>query len=526
MNKYFTYVLSLLLSAVSLVAVAQESNYPDSLNGYFRLSNPDLNTYLTAFTQGGLGSTTANPANASQVVSLTTSKMYSLGDDMAALQARLDKGEIDQETYSKLFQQLMTLNSWKSGFYPVTSLSIQGTDYALFFSKLSDYCDRAINASLNDEVSTIYENNYQNLMLLSVFSGVIYPANLATVDDFKAWCQSYLTQWRDIADFHLYFHPLSVTPDNGGSSFFTGNYAIEFKTPAWIGNMKNAQTYINAILTSNGTNPDVDTLNIWQETCERVLAQIAKDYSEESEPYKLADNLLNYTQADNVYALCTDANGDLYSQQLPDVFGTNGVTLTTEQSQRITWRPEYVNEASPFAVAPDAAKKGSDGYFYTTLNTAFPYKVLSPDVEVYSVSSVDATTGGATLDKIADGKVGANTAVVVRSKSSALADNQLVPLDEDVAPIEGNVLGGTLFAQNNNGSMKTLTVANDQPAFLLIPETVPANTAFYEGKVANGIGSLHNTFGRSVVFDLQGRKVATPQQKGVYIINGQKVVVR
>ena len=69
---YFTYVLSLLLSAVSLVAVAQESNYPDSLNGYFRLSNPDLNTYLTAFTQGGLGSTTANPANASQVVSLTT----------------------------------------------------------------------------------------------------------------------------------------------------------------------------------------------------------------------------------------------------------------------------------------------------------------------------------------------------------------------------------------------------------------------------------------------------------------------
>ena len=257
-----------------------------------------------------------------------------------------------------------------------------------------------------------------------------------------------------------------------------------------------------------------------------MLAQIAKDYSEESEPYKLADNLLNYTQADNVYALCTDENGDLYSQQLPDVFGTNGVTLTTEQTQRITWRPEYVNEASPFAVAPDAAKKGSDGYFFTTLNTAFPYKVLSPDVEVYTVSSVDATTGGATLDKIADGKVGANTAVVVRSKSTALADNQLVPLDEDVAPIEGNVLRGTLFAQNNNGSMKTLTVANDQPAFLLIPETVPANTAFYEGKVANGIGSLHNTFGRSVVFDLQGRKVATPQHKGVYIINGQKVVVR
>ncbi|MCI7598686.1 MAG: hypothetical protein SOY06_07045 [Prevotella sp.] len=526
MNKIFTFWGCLLLSALSLTTSAQQGGYPDSLNAYYRLAQPASGQYFTAFSAGALGVSSPDPARASQVIRLSTTKMYSLADDMAALQAQLESGEIDQDTYNRMFQQIMTLNSWKSGFYPVTHLRSQGTDYALLMASLKTYCDRAINDFLNDEVPGIYNQYYQTLLMLSVFSGVIYPANLATVDDFKAWCNNYLSQWRDIADFRLYLHPITATQEGDDTPNFTGNYAVEFKTPAWIGNMKNAQTYINAILTNNGANPDVDTLDIWQSAVEHVLAEVAKDYAEESEQYKLADNLFNYTKADMVYALSTDENGDLYAQPLPDAFDTNGVTLTDDQAQRLVWHPEDVDESSPFAVAPDAAKKGSDGHFYTTLNTAFPYKVLSPDVEVYTVSSVDAATGGVTLDKIADGKVGANTAVVVRSKSTDLADNQLVPLDEDVAPIDGNVLGGTLFAQNNNGSMKTLTVANDQPAFLLIPETVPANTAFYEGKVANGIGSLHNTFGRSVVFDLQGRKVATPQQKGVYIINGQKVVVR
>ena len=31
---------------------------------------------------------------------------------------------------------------------------------------------------------------------------------------------------------------------------------------------------------------------------------------------------------------------------------------------------------------------------------------------------------------------------------------------------------------------------------------------------------------RSVVYDLQGRKVVTPQKRGIYIINGKKVFVR
>ena len=526
MNKIFTLVLSVLLCMVGSAASAQNVSTPDSLNAYYRLSNPDLNQYMTAFTEGGIGVTSANPSNASQVFRLSTSKLYNISADLADLRSRLDKGEIDTATYNTLSQQVLTLNIWKNGSHPVKEFRTQGADYALFFSRLSDYCDSAITDFLNDEVPDIYNEYHDALTLLAVFSGVIYPADLATEEAFRSWCERYLVQWRDITDFSLYMRPLYITPTDGGDPYFSTSYAVEFKTPAWIGNMKNAQTYINAILTNNGANPDVDTLDIWQSAVERVLAEVAKDYTEESEAYKLAENLFDNTKADMVYALSTDENGDLYAQPLPDAFGTNGVSLTAEQRQRLTWTPEEVNDHSPFSVAPQASLKGDDGYYYTTLNTDFPYRVLSADVSVYTVSAVDSTTGATTLNALSDGRVPAHTPVVVRSKSADLTQNQLTPLDGDLAPIDGNVLSGTLFARQNTNRAQTLTLANGKPAFLEKPETLPANTAFYYAKIAEGLLPIPTTSATKVVFDLQGRRVAQPNHRGIYIINGRKVVVR
>ena len=457
---------------------------------------------------------------------LSTSKLYNISADLADLRSRLDKGEIDTATYNTLSQQVLTLNIWKNGSHPVKEFRTQGADYALFFSRLSDYCDSAITDFLNHEVPDIYNEYHDALTLLAVFSGVIYPADLATEEAFRSWCERYLVQWRDITDFSLYMRPLYITPTDGGDPYFSTSYAVEFKTPAWIGNMKNAQAYINAILTNNGANPDVDTLDIWQSAVERVLAEVAKDYTEESEAYKLAENLFDNTKADMVYALSTDENGDLYAQPLPDAFGTNGVSLTAEQRQRLTWTPEEVNDHSPFSVALQASLKADDGYYYTTLNTDFPYRVLSADVSVYTVSAVDTTTGATTLNALSDGRVPAHTPVVVRSKSVDLTQNQLTPLDGDLAPIDGNVLSGTLFARQNTNRAQTLTLANGKPAFLEKPETLPANTAFYYAKIAEGLLPIPTTSATKVVFDLQGRRVAQPNHRGIYIINGRKVVVR
>ena len=96
MNKIFTLVLSVLLCMVGSAASAQNVSTPDSLNAYYRLSNPDLNQYMTAFTEGGIGVTSANPSNASQVFRLSTSKLYNISADLADLRSRLDKGNLTQ----------------------------------------------------------------------------------------------------------------------------------------------------------------------------------------------------------------------------------------------------------------------------------------------------------------------------------------------------------------------------------------------------------------------------------------------
>lgn len=130
------------------------------------------------------------------------------------------------------------------------------------------------------------------------------------------------------------------------------------------------------------------------------------------------------------------------------------------------------------------------------------------------------------LNALSDGRVPAHTPVVVRSKSADLTQNQLAPLDGDVAPIDGDVLSGTLFARQNTNRAQILTIADGKPAFLEKPETLLANTAFYDAKIAEGLLPIPTPSATKVVFDLQGRRVAQPNHRGIYIINGRKVVVR
>ena len=163
-------------------------------------------------------------------------------------------------------------------------------------------------------------------------------------------------------------------------------------------------------------------------------------------------------------------------------------------------------------MAPQTSLKGDDGWYYTALYTDFPFRVLSPDVVVYTVSAVDAVTGAATLEEIPDSKVPACTPVVVRSKSVDLSANQLLPLDEEVAAVEGNLLKGTFFPQKNDGTMKTLTLSGGH--------------AYFDGQVANGLRQLSAASTSRTVYDLQGRRMNGTAPKGIYVINGRKVVVR
>ena len=63
-------------------------------------------------------------------------------------------------------------------------------------------------------------------------------------------------------------------------------------------------------------------------------------------------------------------------------------------------------------------------------------------------------------------------------------------------------------------------------AYLAVPATVEAREGFVFGDETTGINNVNaNVNENQEVYDLQGRRVAQPT-KGLYIVNGKKVLVK
>ena len=74
-----------------------------------------------------------------------------------------------------------------------------------------------------------------------------------------------------------------------------------------------------------------------------------------------------------------------------------------------------------------------------------------------------------------------------------------------------------------------VTVKSNRAYFNLPGATEAPNiTLDYEDDVITGIAGIENVSSRDneSIYDLQGRKVEQPTQKGVYIMNGRKVVIK
>ena len=524
MRKFYSLLMGMLLMGTSAVkAQSEEPEAPAKISGYFRLNNPAFGDALQVNNRYNITCGTMTANNAGNVIQLETDEVWSFAVAMDKLNARLEAGEITEEQYSALFQQAMVVDSWKGGFYPVTSFRSQGVEYTTMIKKLADYCDDAIEAYLNDEIPTIYEKYRNKLPLLCIFaSDVINPTNLETVDTFRAWAENYLTRWRSVADFNLYLQPVLDIPEGeSGVPVPTGQYYMVFKTPVWVGSMKKAQEYINNMVID-----DVEMeekLDLWGDSKVRILRAVAKDYPVGSPAYKFLDDLLGKAEADMIYFLGEAEDGSLYIQPLPDTFGTNGVVVTADDLARCTWRFNKVDEEMPFAVKP--VLKAGDAY-YTTLCTDFPYEIKSAGAKAYFVENV--ATDGTFAETQELTKVPAGTPVVIKSLSADMKDNVIVPLAEDVTPIEGSALEGTYFACENSGQMKSLRLLDDSKAsFTLLPGKVAANSAYYTGEVEGAVDAIQKVLSNTSngnVYNLNGQRVQRIGTKGVYVVNGKKVI--
>ena len=236
------------------------------------------------------------------------------------------------------------------------------------------------------------------------------------------------------------------------------------------------------------------------------------------------------------------------------------------------WILEKVDDTNYFGVKPSTNMRGRDGKYYTTLYVDFPFQIKG-DVKAYTIEGVEAKNADgyyfAKVKKLAQqgDVVPAQTAVVLECNSTNPADNQLLPQGDEKFNPSNNRLCGTFFGEAINGltvkdgagaernvthdnirafNINTADSRNPIGFYKLnnTVTTIPGNKAFlvltnaeaqakgfvleFEDGGTTGIetieSSKHSTED-GVYYDLQGRRVENPT-RGVYIVNGKKVVIK
>lgn len=236
------------------------------------------------------------------------------------------------------------------------------------------------------------------------------------------------------------------------------------------------------------------------------------------------------------------------------------------------WILEKVDDTNYFGVKPSTNMRGRDGKYYTTLYVDFPFQIKG-DVKAYTIEGVEAKNADgyyfAKVKKLAQqgDVVPAQTAVVLECNSTNPADNQLLPQGDEEFNPSNNRLCGTFFGATINGltvkdgtgternvthdnirafNINTADSRNPIGFYKLnnTVTTIPGNKAFlvltnaeaqakgfvleFEDGGTTGIETIENSNHSTesgVYYDLQGRRVENPT-RGVYIVNGKKVVIK
>mgnify|MGYP001013898587 CR=1 FL=1 len=236
------------------------------------------------------------------------------------------------------------------------------------------------------------------------------------------------------------------------------------------------------------------------------------------------------------------------------------------------WILEKVDDINYFGVKPSANMKGRDGKYYTTLYVDFPFKIVG-DVKAYTIEGVEAKNAqGYYFAKVKElaqqgDTVPAQTAVVLECNSTNPADNKLLPTGDETPEQSNNRLCGTFFGGSINGLTVKDGAGNDynvthdnirafnintadsrnpigfykvksnvtnipgNKAFLVLTSTEAQAKSFvleFEDGGTTGIETIENSQKSTddgVYYDLQGRRVENPT-RGIYIVNGKKVVIK
>lgn len=215
-----------------------------------------------------------------------------------------------------------------------------------------------------------------------------------------------------------------------------------------------------------------------------------------------------------------------------------------------------------------------NGMYYQPFFAAFPFKPVSPDMNIYYIERVE---GNSAIMKKIEGEVPASTPVLIECTSTDPSQNRLELLNSSNVKVTGNKLSGIYFCNGdrpeestsaytefNSSTMRVFSVAdgklvltNDAPERLQIVDAldwdtyedieincVPANTSYMKADAAtpeelevclNGMGIDDIIKGSSKdvkgVYTISGTHLRSSNDieglpAGLYIVAGKKVVIK
>ena len=172
-----------------------------------------------------------------------------------------------------------------------------------------------------------------------------------------------------------------------------------------------------------------------------------------------------------------------------------------------------------------------DGTGYNTLYLPYP-TIVPENVKAFTAKSIEGNI--VQLEAISNGVVPANTGVIVVAEAGKY---HFVP--SATASNASSILYGVLTNTEVDSSKRYYSLdAQDEPGFYLyngstleanrayiVTESTDTNDAYKLDLVAVGIDNVNADKTPAKIYDLSGRRVNEPN-KGVYILNGKKVLVK
>ena len=250
---------------------------------------------------------------------------------------------------------------------------------------------------------------------------------------------------------------------------------------------------------------------------------------------------IRYVGVDNTTVLSIYINGEVVSSgKISSMKYRQPYTFTAKKNCILRVEGDY---AFNFATNPNVyftqdvdvtANEGATGEYWATYYNGTTSFTADENTTVFQAALSGSSL---TLTEVPNREIPATKAVILKSSSATIT---LTPAST-TATLEGNQLVGIATAITNPGNAYVLNKGTNGVGFYKLSSggTIGANKAYLtysSGAAPSFFGFDGNTTGVNEVrgqmedvsgeyYDLQGRRVSQPT-KGLYIVNGKKVVIK